>query len=164
MSDTTPADTSPDATNPAATGHDVFITRSFNAPRDVVWKFWTQPEYLAQWFGPAGFSVPIDSVAIDLVVGGRWNLTMVDDATGESYPLRTTILELVEPELLVGTMESETAGGPLDSITLRVQFHDHGDRTRITLHQGPFTEENRAAAGWEMSFVKLDQIFAAGLS
>ena len=46
---------------------------------------------------------------------------------------------------------------------MHVQFHDHGEKTRVTLHQGPFTEEQRTqtAVGWEMSWVKLDGIFAA---
>ena len=50
--------------------------------------------------------------------------------------------------------------GPADSITLRIWFHDHGAKTRMTLHQGPFTPEFRDMTrdGWESSFVKIDAI------
>ena len=42
---------------PAAADTDVFITRAFAAPREVVWRFFTEPEYLARWFGPVGVHV-----------------------------------------------------------------------------------------------------------
>jgi uncharacterized protein YndB with AHSA1/START domain len=145
---------------PAVTDRDVYITRSFDAPIDVVWKFWTQPELLAQWFGPSGISVPVESVKVDAQEGGSWNLTMKDDA-GE-YPITATITRLVEREYLEMVMESDPAEGFLGNETLRIQFHDHGDRTRITLHQGPFTPEFRDMTrdGWNESFVKLDAIIA----
>jgi uncharacterized protein YndB with AHSA1/START domain len=137
----------------------VNITRAFTAPRDVVWKFWTQPKYLAQWFGPDGFHVPVESVDIDLRVGGRWNLVMVDDATGDEHAIKTTITELIDSELLVGSATANTADGPI-TVTLRAQFHDHGDITRLTFTQGPFTTRHstETAQGWEMSWVKLDTI------
>lgn len=59
------------------------------------------------------------------------------------------------------TLEAETGVGRLDNVILRIQFHDHGDHTRITLHQGPFSAEARdmTAEGWEESFVKMDNPF-----
>ncbi len=140
----------------------VHITRAFTAPRDVVWKFWTQPEFLAQWFGPTGIHVPVESVEIDLRVGGTWNLVMVDDATGGEYPMQSTITELIDGELLVGTAHADTEDGPLD-VTLRVQFHDHGDVTRMTFTQGPFTDlqKEQTAVGWELSWVTLDGLLDA---
>jgi uncharacterized protein YndB with AHSA1/START domain len=145
---------------PEVTDRDVYITRTFDARVDLVWKFWTQPELLAEWFGPKGISVPVDTVKVEARQGGSWNLTMKDDA-GE-YPVRATITKLVEHEYLEMVMESDTNKGFLDNEILRIQFHDHGDRTRITLHQGPFTPEFRDMTrdGWSESFVKLDTIFA----
>lgn len=141
---------------------DVYITRAFAAPRETVFAFFTQPRHLASWFGPHSVHVPADTVTVEPRVGGRWELTMVDNVTGERYPMVGTITEFLEPELLVVV---STAGGgaeQLDNITLRIQFHDHGDRTRVTLHQGPFTDEQRdmTGVGWEDSFVKMDAIFA----
>src|SRR4051794_32864996 len=48
----------------------VLITRIFDAPRDVVFRAWTDPDQVAQWFGPDGFEAPRETVEIDLRVGG----------------------------------------------------------------------------------------------
>ncbi len=143
---------------------DVYITRAFDAPRELVWRFFTRPEHLATWFGPTGFSVPLDSVVVEPFVGGRWELAMVDDTHGGSFPMRGTIVEFVEPELIVIEASAESRRGHLDALTLRIQFHDHGDRTRITLHQGPFDPDalHATEAGWLESFDKIDRILAAG--
>jgi uncharacterized protein YndB with AHSA1/START domain len=144
------------------TDRDVYITRAFDAPRDVVWKFWTEPELLSEWFGPTTTHVPVETVTVELRVGGRWELSMVDDETGQAYPVRGRITRCEPPEYLEITANAESSEGDLENIVLRVQFHDHGDKTRVTIHQGPFTDEQRdmTAAGWELSFVKLDTVFA----
>ena len=148
------------------TDDDVFLTRSFRAPRALVWKFWTQPERLSAWFGPSDYHVPLDSVIIELEVGGRWQLAM-QNPDGERFPMIGTITELVPEELLVVTADAQTNGlGDLEQVVLRVQFHDHGELTRITIHQGPFTPEQRTATetGWEQSFVALDSLFESSLA
>ena len=146
-------------TDPVDVDTDVFISRTFAAPRDIVWKFWTDPVRLLEWFGPTGFHVPADTVQIELRVGGTWALSMADDA-GNGFPIRGTIIELVHEELLVVRLDADSGIGQLTDIMLRVQFHDHGERTRLTLHQGPFTSEQRdiTAEGWELSFTKIDTI------
>lgn len=143
---------------PTADDTDVFLTRVFAAPRDVVWAFFTDPQHLPKWFGPAGVHVDPDDIQIDLRVGGTWNLVMVDDATGARYPIRTRITAVTPPEYLEGAADAEAADGPIRGVTLRMWFHDHGDRTRLTLHQGPFTDEQRhqTADGWESSFDRMD--------
>lgn len=140
------------------TEHDVFISRSFAAPRETVWRFWTEPQLLASWFGPEAVHVPVDSVTVELVEQGRWELTMVDNATGASHPIRGRITAFQAPEFLEIQLTALTEAGPVDDVVLRLQFHDHGDRTRMTLHQGPFTDEIRdmTHAGWILSFTKLD--------
>ena len=153
---------------PEALDTDVFITRVFNAPRDVVWKFFTEPEYLARWFGPSTVHVDVDTVKVQLHPGGTWDLDMVDNGSGEHYPIRSTLTVVNPPEYLEGV---ETTGADTMTpdghtpITLRIWLHDHGDKTRMTLHQGPFTTEFRdmTTDGWNESFVKIDQILAAGI-
>jgi uncharacterized protein YndB with AHSA1/START domain len=144
---------------------DVYITRAFNAPRDVVWKFFTEPEYMAKWFGPAGVHVDPDTVKVDLRAGGSWNLHMVDDASGEHYPIETVLTVVIPPEYLEGRASAQAQAGPIEDVTLRIWLHDHGDKTRMTLHQGPFTPEFRdmTADGWTQSFLKVDAILEAGL-
>ncbi|HEY8590638.1 MAG TPA: SRPBCC domain-containing protein [Naasia sp.] len=145
--------------SPPVTDRDVYITRAFAAPRAVVWRFFTDPALLATWFGPTGFSVPVDSVTVEPRVGGAWNLTMVGES-GEQAPI-TGILTAVEPpEYLEVRLGAQTLEGELEDIVLRIRLHDHGDRTRVTLHQGPFPADemrDMTADGWEQSFVKLDR-------
>jgi uncharacterized protein YndB with AHSA1/START domain len=152
-----------DAIRTNVTDRDLYITRSFNAPIDVVWKFWTQPEFLSKWFGPVGIHTPVESISIDLRAGGYWRLAMQSDETGEKYPMNAELVEVVENELIVGVAEAEMNGDGIERLFLRVQFHDHGDKTRITLHQGPFTDEfkEQTSSGWEESFKKMDAIFAS---
>ena len=155
-------------TTPEVTDRDVYITRSFNAPRELVWRFWTQPVHLASWFGPTETTTPVETISISLEEGGSWNLAMRDNVTGDLYPMNTRFVTIREPEYLEMVIDSaDTNGlGTLEQLRLRVTFHDHGDKTRITLHQGPFTEEQKqqTATGWEQSFVKLDAIFAEAAS
>ena len=61
------------------------ITRVFDAPRDLVWTCWTDPEHFAAWWGPEHFTTPLESVEIDLRVGGTFKATMVGP-DGTEYP------------------------------------------------------------------------------
>ncbi|MCU1528104.1 MAG: hypothetical protein JWP75_1867, partial [Frondihabitans sp.] len=107
---------------------------------------------------PDGFDAPIDLIEVDLKVGGHWNLTMREVATGALFPITGTITQLVPNEYLEMSADSETGSGDLNDLGLRITFHDHGQKTRVTLHQGEFTDEQKeeTAVGWEMSWVKLD--------
>jgi uncharacterized protein YndB with AHSA1/START domain len=78
------------------------------------------------------------------------------------YPIDATLVTVVENEYLEGILTAETADGVIEQVVLRVQFHDHGELTRITLHQGPLAPDFRDQTrdGWEQSFEKLDGILA----
>jgi len=146
---------------PAVADTDVFITRAFAAPREVVWRFFTEPEYLAQWFGPSTVHVDPSTVRVELHPGGTWGLDVVDNATGEHYPMRARLTVVIPPEYLEGAeVDASPEIATLGEITLRIWLHDHGDRTRMTLHQGPFTPEFRDMTrdGWLSSFEKIDAI------
>jgi uncharacterized protein YndB with AHSA1/START domain len=141
---------------------EVVITRVFNAPRAVVFNFWTDSERLAKWWGPAGYHTPREDVAIDFSVGGRFQLRMVETATGADVWVRGEIVELVEPEILTIRMRvPQPIGLPPMETLLRVQFHDLGDKTRITLRQGPFSttdQREQTTEGWIHSFATLDEL------
>lgn len=145
---------------PEATEKDVHISRTFEAPIALVWRFWTDPDLLAQWFGPHGISVDPATVDVDVNAGGSWNLAMHDDHG--VYPIAATIVEAIEPTYLEILMSAQTEHGTLEDVLLRIQFHDHGERTRMTLLQGPFSAEHRdmTADGWNQSFEKIDAILA----
>jgi uncharacterized protein YndB with AHSA1/START domain len=151
MTDSTPVQT---------TEQEITITRVFDAPRDLVFKAWTDPDQVAKWFGPAGFDVPRDSVEIDLRVGGRFNLRMVRGGSGMEFPLSYEIIELVEPELLVLRSEPMPEMGLHHPTVARVELQDEGSKTRMTLTDGPYTEEGGrgAGAGWEGAFYKLEAL------
>ena len=133
------------------------ITRVFDAPRALVYQAFVDPGQLAQWFGPVGYSVPLDSVSIDARPGGHQRFTMVsDDDPAQSSPVDATFTEVIENELLVG---EQIAPGLV--VQLRVEFHDEPDgRTRLVLTQGPYDPAivEMAREGWNSSFTKLDKI------
>lgn len=144
---------------PDALDTDVFITRAFAAPRDVVWRFFTEPALVALWFGPETTHVDPSTVRVELHPGGRWDLDMVDNDSGEHYPFRSRLTVVIPPEYLEGgEINTSAEMSPGESITLRIWLHDHGDITRMTLHQGPFHPVYRDMTrdGWQSSFVKID--------
>ena len=147
--------------NEITTDQDVLITRIFDAPREQVFKAWTDPDEVAAWYGPAHMEVPRDSVHIDARVGGRWEVTMVPRTGGEGYAIGYEIVELVEPELLA--MRSDPMPGHPRGTVVRIQLHDHGPKTRMTLSDGPFPAAGRdhAEAGYEAALDKLAAHLAA---
>lgn len=149
---------------PAVTDRDVFITRVFAAPRDVVWRFFTEPAYLAQWFGPATVHVDPGSVVVEATAGGRWDLDMVDTASGDRFPLRARLAVVIAPEYLEGVVSADAEEGDIRDVRLRIWLHDHGDKTRMTLHQGPFAPGflQPTIDGWTESFHKVDDLLAGG--
>jgi uncharacterized protein YndB with AHSA1/START domain len=134
----------------------VLITRIFDAPREEVFRAWTDPDEVAQWYGPEQFDTPRENVHIDLRVGGRYELTMVmRDGSGE-FAIGYEILELVEPELLVLRSDPMPEVGMHEPTITRVELHDHGAKTRMTLTDGPYpVGGGHAEAGWNASFDKL---------
>lgn len=143
----------------ATANTELVITRIFDAPRELVYRAFIDPDQLAQWFGPEGFSVPRETVSVDARVGGHQRLTMVSEADPSfASPVDATFTEVVENELLVGVQEAEGV-----SMHLRIEFHAEGGKTRLVLRQGPFSLEIEAMAreGWSSSFAKLDTLLAS---
>ena len=143
---------------------ELVITRVFDAPRQLVWKAFTDPDQLAAWYGPVGWSVPRDTVSVDLRVGGHQRFTMVDDTDpARTSPADAVFTEVVENELLVAyeDLDDETFGKV--RLETRIELYDEsGDKTRLVLRQGPYTEEIEGASreGWTSSFTKLDALLA----
>jgi uncharacterized protein YndB with AHSA1/START domain len=142
---------------PVAGDREVLITRTFEAPRERVFKAWIDPDEVAAWYGPEHMDAPRERVHIDPRVGGRWELTMVarDGGAGE-FSIGYTIVELVEPELIVMRSDPMPGMGMHEPTVLRVEFHDHGDRTRMTLSDGPYPAgAGHAETGYNAAFDKL---------
>ena len=60
--------------NEAATAHDITVTRVLDAPREAVWRAWTEPGQLARWWGPRGWSTQASQVTVDLRPGGTMRM------------------------------------------------------------------------------------------
>jgi uncharacterized protein YndB with AHSA1/START domain len=141
-------------TSPA---NELVISRVFDAPRELVYRAFVDPDQLAEWFGPEGFSIPRESVDIEARVGGHQRFEMVSDADPTfRSPVNARFTEVVENELLVGVEEHS-------GMNLRVELHDEGGRTRLVLRQGPYPEEiiGMARDGWGSSLGKLEKLLAA---
>ncbi len=138
------------------------ITRIFDAPRELVYRAFTDPDELAQWFGPVGCRVPRDSIEVDARAGGHLRLVMT--APDMHSPVEVTFTEVVQNEILAGAIEASGIPGVAGSLRvhLRLEFHDEGNgKTRLELRQGPFTTDQLGTDtrnGWESSFGKLDAL------
>jgi uncharacterized protein YndB with AHSA1/START domain len=141
----------------AASAQEITITRVFDAPRDVVWKAWTEPDQLAQWWGPEGWSTPVDRVVMDVRPGGSLRVTSVSDTDGTEMTTQGVYREVLEPERLV--FDEPAEGSWHEGASSVATFTDLGDgRTemvvRTTIHT---TDEMRqvAEAGMAGSFDRL---------
>jgi len=135
----------------------VLITRVFEAPREQVFRAWTDPKEVAAWYGPAHMEAPRERINIDLRIGGRWELTMVRRDGGGEFSIGYEIVELVEPELLVLKSDPMPEMGMDEGTVVRVELHDHGEKTRLTLSDGPLPAPARdgAEAGWTAALEQL---------
>jgi uncharacterized protein YndB with AHSA1/START domain len=147
----------------AAANEQVLITRIFEAPRERVFQAWLDPDQVAEWFGPEGMDTPRERVNIDPRVGGRYELAMVQRGGGAEHAVGYEIIELVEPELIVLRSDPMPEVGIPEPTVVRVELHDHGTKTRMTLSDGPYPREARghAEAGWSAAFDKLAEVTAA---
>jgi uncharacterized protein YndB with AHSA1/START domain len=146
-----------DPTPVSAPGQEVLITRIFDAPREKVFKAWTDPDEVAAWYGPDHMEVLREKVRIDPRVGGRWEVTMVQRGGDMEFAIGYEILELVEPELIVMRSDPMPAAGVHEPTIVRVELYDHGAKTRMTLSDGPYPPAGRghAEAGYDAALDKL---------
>jgi uncharacterized protein YndB with AHSA1/START domain len=79
---------------------EIVVTRVFDAPRERVWRAWTEPAELARWWGKRGWTTPPESVTMDVRPGGEFSLLSISDEDGREMRLDTTYHEIVEPERL----------------------------------------------------------------
>ena len=103
-----------------------------------MFRAWTDPDEVAAWYGPEHMEAPRERIHIDLRVGGRWELTMVQRGGDGEFAIGYEILELVEPELIVLRSDPMPEMGMHEPVVVRVEFHDHGAKTRMTLSDGPY--------------------------
>ena len=114
------------------------LRRIFKAPREKVFRAWTDPEELKKWWGPPGYGTP--SAEVDLRVGGKYRLGMRKLPEGPVFYLAGTYREVRPPERLVYTWRWE-AEPELGDTLVTVEFHDRGGSTEIVLTHELFPTE-----------------------
>ncbi len=151
------------------TTREITISRIFDAPPELVYRAFVDPDQLCQWFGPVGYSVPYETAEVDARVGGYQRLAMVsDDDPTERSVIDATFTEVIENELLVAHQDVVGIPGTTGSVRfrLRLEFHaEPGGKTRLELRQGPFHDQigEDSVKGWESSFTKLDSLLRRSL-
>ena len=140
----------------------VLLSRRFAAPPEAVFRAWTDPAEIANWYGPDGWHAPLERIHVDPEVGGRWEVTMVRRTDGYEFPIGYEMLEMDEPNLIVLRYTGENG---LDQPSLvRVALVADGDGTLLTLTDGPMPAEGRdhAAGGYLQAFEKLAALLGIG--
>lgn len=111
---------------------DLVITRVFNAPRELVFKAWTDTKHMAQWWGPNGFTNPV--CELDLRTGGAIRIDM-RAPNGVVYPMKGVFEEIDEPERLVFLSSAlDDKGNSMFDVLNTVTFAEQRGKTQLTLH------------------------------
>ncbi len=146
----------------------VVIERSFDAPVDLIWQMWTDPEHLTAWYGPDGATVPVANM--DVRVGGTRLVCMEMPTPDGPTQMWFTgeYREVIEYERLVYTEsmsdENGNALAPSDmgmpeghptTTEVRIELEDVGGRTKMVMIHTGVPGDSPGAAGWAMALDKL---------
>ena len=149
---------------PEAGRHGVAITRVFDAPRERVWREWTEPEAFADWYGGPDADVPLDEVSMDLRPGGAWRATMYFGAERREIRWSGEFQVVDAPERLVFTITDRPQMDRFELVT--IELIDLGDgRTEMRFEQRGWMQPDdyeRAGAGWGGFFDRMSERLAAG--
>ena len=147
---------------------DVVIERSFDAPVDLIWRMWTDPEHFKAWYGPDGAAIPV--AKMDVRVGGTRLVSMEIQTPGGPMQMWFTgeYREVVENERLVYTESMSDENGnvlsPSDmgmpeghrtTTEVRVELEYIGGRTKMVMTHAGISGDSPGAAGWAMALDKL---------
>jgi uncharacterized protein YndB with AHSA1/START domain len=142
-----------------AVERELVITRVFDAPRELVFKAWTDPERAMRWWGPVEY--PATQMRMDVRPGGTWRHCLTSRADGRELWQHGVFREVVRPERLVFTFRWEEEGERGMENLITVTFADEGGRTRLTFRQVPFHSANERDGhgyGWHSSFDRLEAL------
>jgi uncharacterized protein YndB with AHSA1/START domain len=119
------------ATNPLE--RELTLTRVFDAPRELVFRAWTEPEHLKQWWGPRGFTTP--ACDVDLRVGGTWKIVMRFPDGVNEHTMQAVYREILPPERLSFTNVALDKDGTrlLEGLTT-ITLEEHGSKTKLTMY------------------------------
>lgn len=141
---------------------DILSERLLDAPRDLVWEVWTNPQHVNQWWGPRGFTNSLKEMSVK--PGGVWRFDMI--GLGHSYPNKLTFLEVKKPERLVMSHGDDSANP--DNFLVTVDFKEEGTKTRVVF-SGRFAtvaerdrviKEHGALEGNQQTLDKMEELVA----
>jgi len=112
-----------------ASDREIRLTRTYDAPRDLVFEAWIDPVHVAEWWGPAGFTTTI--LEMDPRPGGTWRFIM-HGPDGVDYPNRIDYLEITRPERLVYTHASDEES-PQVQFEATLNFAERAGQTELSL-------------------------------
>ena len=144
----------------------VVIERTFDAPVELIWKMWTDPEHFKNWYGPKGFTVPV--AEMEVRVGGRLLICMASPdgsmkmwTTGEytEVALNERLVYTDSPADENGNVVSPSAMGMPEgypaTTEVTVHLEDSGGRTKMVMTHSGVPADSGAGGGWEQAFDKL---------
>lgn len=146
--------------SPGDSAREVEIVRVYDAPRELVFRAWTDPTHLARWWGPEHFTNPVCEV--DARVGGKLRIVM-RAPDGNDYPMRGVFQEVVAPERLVfSNIAVDEKDQPIIEGLTIVTFAEQGGKTKLTLRTRGTAVKPVAIQylqgmemGWSQSLTKL---------
>lgn len=146
----------------------IVIERTFDAPVEVIWRMWTQPEHFKNWYGPKGFTVPV--AEMDVRVGGKHLFCMERQTPQGSMKMWSTgeYTEVIPNKRLVytdsmadenGNVVSPSAFGMSDdypvTTEVTVLLETVGGRTKMVVTHAGVPANDGASGGWEQAFAKM---------
>ncbi len=148
---------------------EVRVTREFFAPREIVFRAYTEPALLQRWLlGPPGWSMPV--CEMDLEVGGQFRWRWKNDEDGKEFGFHGEFLDVREPARIVHSefYDPGDIGGDMgEGMTVRITFDDTDGVTTVTTSMEFKSQRDRDAAmstgmtdGMEMSYKLLDALLA----
>lgn len=142
-----------------ALDREIVLSRVFNAPRELVFKCWTEREHLQKWFGPRGFT--IETLECDVRVGGRWRFVFTGP-DGKTWDNRMVFLEIQAPERIVVDHGPDRDDDPTRFRTTLTFDAQSDGKTVLTLRQlHPTREQRNAGIGFgavEFGYQTLDKL------
>jgi len=133
-----------------STAREITVTRIYDAPRELVWRAWTEPEQLARWWGKRGWTAQPSTIAMDVRPGGRFCVTTVCDEDGREMTNEAVYHEVVAPQRLRFGAASVTLSDLGDGRTEMV-FH-------TTIESPEPAIRDAAAGGLASAFDRLAEI------